>query len=109
MTQLITPPIDNTEKLVEQVLLATVQLNSRIKFLVPAGESRLVIARIRTMMSRRRNKLRQHEKRVKYFRLNSTVHRETHDGQRFDCIVMWREVTKNQEFRQIITEVEANG
>jgi hypothetical protein len=80
MTQLIDPPLDDTTKLVEAVLLATVNLNERVKFLVPAGRSRLVIARIRTMMSRRRNKLRQHEKRVKYFRLNSTVHRETHQG-----------------------------
>lgn len=109
MTQTITPPTEDTEKLVEQVLLATRIHGERVKFLVPPGQARLVIARIRTMMSRRRAKLKKRDKLVKYFRLNSTVHRETHEGQRFDCIVMWQEVTKNQEFRQIISEVEANG
>lgn len=102
------PPLDDTTKLVE-VIMTNAADNNRVLFLVPAGQAGNVLARIRTMISRKRKALEQRGKKIKRFTLNSTVHRETHEGIRYDAIIMWRTVSDSHIMMETLEDLLSNG
>lgn len=94
MTERITVDLTDTDKMVGEILLHTMD-GKRVCFLVPAGASYHTCARIRTLISRMRKRLEQNGKRPKRFTLRSSTHSETHGGIRQDCIVMWQETAEH--------------
>lgn len=107
MTIRITPNLDDTEKLLEQILLVIMKDGERVAFCVPAGSSYHVMQRIRVMISRKRKKMMQLGKRPKRFELKSTVHQETHDGLRYDCIVMWKRIAESHKMLETLEDLLA--
>lgn len=86
------PNLYHTETLLQQVLGVVLRDDQRVAFLCDSGSGRDVIQRLRVMMSRRRKSLIARGKKVRKFRLHATVHPETRDGKRHDCVVMWKQV-----------------
>jgi hypothetical protein len=107
------PKLDHTEKLLEQILVPILLKDARVRFLCPAGEAEAIAQRLRVMLSRSRAKLRSKGKKPRIFRLHSSVHRETHDGHRFDCLIMWQSTTDthlmSQDLEDVLTGVVVNG
>lgn len=108
MATKIEPNLSNTDKLLEQILVPAMQ-GERVSFLVPAGHALNVMARVRTMISRKRQKMKQRGKNLKHFRLNSTFHAETHSGVRMDCIIVWREVKESHMLAEVLEDLLTNG
>lgn len=104
----IEPNLSDTEKLVETILME-VLVGNRCAFLVPAGGAFHVTARIRTMISRNRKKMLAKGRQPLRFTLMSTVHPETHEGVRFDCIIMWKHVTIVHEMASELEDMLAHG
>lgn len=103
------PALDRTEKLLEQILVPILTQEARVRFLCPSGEGENVAARIRVMLSRQRKKLQSRGKRIKHFRLHSTIHTETHEGRRFDCLIMWRTVNDSHVLAQELEDLLSHG
>lgn len=108
MTERIAPNLANVEKLVAGILMP-ILAGKRVAFLVPNGEGFNTCARIRTHISRTRKKLMARNIRPMRFTLMSTIHKETWDGKRYDCIVMWRHVTPTNEMTQELEDLLAHG
>ena len=106
--RLAEPSLDNTNKLLAEVLTHVLQ-DHYVLFLVDAGEGRNVVNRLRMQLSRQRKKLRDRGKKFKQFTLHSTIHPETHDGVRFDAIVMWKQQSLSQIAAQDIENLLADG
>jgi len=104
----IHPELSNTEALLTDIL--TVIMNDqRCSFLVPQGGGQLILARVRTMISRKRKRLRSMGKKVKYFMLQASIHPETHDGKRMDCVIIWRQVNTTHMMSEQLEDLLANG
>lgn len=103
------PALDKTERLLEQILLPILNEDARVRFLCEAGEGKDVCARIRVMLSRKRKSLKHQGRKVKYFRLHSSIHPETYGGTRYDCVVMWRTVNENHLMTQELEDLLSNG
>lgn len=88
--QIPEPALDKTEKLLEQILLPILRDDARVRFLVPVGEAEAIAQRLRVMLSRKRQALVQQNKKPRRFRLHSSTHLETHEGKRFECLIMWQ-------------------
>lgn len=109
MTTRISPNLDDTKKMLEEILPLIMVDGERIAFLVPAGRSAHVLARIRVMISRKRKAMEARNRRPRKFTLASSVHPETHDGKRFDCIILWIEVTAIHLMSEKLEDLLANG
>ena len=110
MARRLTPQdLDNTEVLLGEILSVVLPTDERISFLVPSGRAKDYIARIRVKMSRTRAKLARQKRKLRRFQLNSTVHPETYDGKRFDCIVMWKHVLDSHIVAEKLEDLLANG
>lgn len=109
MTTRIEPDLTNTEDLLGKILTHIVEDGVRVMFLVPAGESFNVLARIRTMISRKRSSLQRRGVKPRHFRLHSSVHRETHDGIRYDAIVVWKQTSDSNMMLEHLEDLLANG
>lgn len=81
------------------------QTEGRALFLVEAGTAYHVCARLRTMLSRQRAMLERRGRKPKRFQLSSSVHPETHDGIRYDAIVMWREMHQSHMMLQRLEDI----
>lgn len=103
------PALDKTEKLLEQILLPILKDDARVRFLCAPNEGLNVCARVRVMLSRKRKGLQAKNKKLVYFRLHSTIHPETHDGKRYDCVVMWRSVNENHVMLQELEDLMTHG
>lgn len=95
-TRIAEPVLTDTNRLLYQVLQLVLK-DERAYFLCPAGESEALIQRLRMALSRQRNKMRARGKPIQEFQLYSSVHPETHDGIRYDAILMWRVASKAQQ------------
>jgi hypothetical protein len=104
----ITPPLDKTEAMLTDIL-TVIMSGDRAAFIVPSGAGELILARIRTMISRKRRRLKSMGKKVKYFTLQASIHPETHDGKRMDCIIVWRQVTVTHSMSEQLEDLLANG
>lgn len=104
-TRINTPAIDDTKKLLEQVLLVVIPSDERALFLCESGEGEAVLQRLRVMISRNRKALARKGKRRKYFRLRSTIHPETHDGKRFDACVVWKETNEAHRMSEELARI----
>lgn len=104
----IEPNLADTDVLLGQILVPVMQ-DERVSFLVPAGQANLVMARVRVMISRKRAKMKQRGRTLRHFRLNSTVHRETHNGERMDCIIVWREIKDSHMMAETLEDLLAHG
>jgi hypothetical protein len=102
----IEPNIKDTEEIIQLFLPLTLE-GKRASFLVGAGESFLVLARIRTMISRKRSSMRARGKKPRRFTLMSSVHPETHDGVRQDCIIVWIEVRESHMLSEVLDDLLA--
>lgn len=103
------PPLEDTKRLLELVLLAVVQKDSRALFLTPPGEGEAVLQRLRVMISRKRKELEAEGKRPKRFRLRSTVHPETHEGKRYDACVVWKQVSESNIMSEELGRILSHG
>lgn len=103
------PNLYHTETLMTQVLQHIQHPGARVAFLCDAGDGDNVIQRIRVMISRKRKELKRRGKKVKEFRLHATVHKETHDGKRHDCIVMWKSVNEIHIMSEELEDMLSNG
>lgn len=102
------PALDKTETLLVQVL-TPILADTRVRFLCESGEGEAVAQRLRVMLSRLRKKLEANGKKQKKFRLHSSVHTETHEGKRYDCVVMWRSVNEIHVMSQELEDLLGNG
>lgn len=103
------PALDKTETLLEQILLPILVHDARVAFLCDEGDGGAVAQRLRVMLSRKRKALKRQNKKLKEFRLHSSIHRETYDGQRHDCVVMWRSVNETHIMTQELEDLLSNG
>lgn len=103
------PSLDKTEKLLEQILIPVLQQDARVRFLCGPGEGEAVAQRVRVMLSRKRKQLEQQKRKLKRFRLHSSIHPETHDGKRHDCVIMWRSVNESHVMIQELEDLLSNG
>lgn len=108
MTTRIDPTLTDTEEILGEILKVILSGDERASILVPAGKSFHMCARIRTMISRRRAKLLREGKNPRRFKLNSTVHTETHDGKRMECIVFWQEQNDTHFLTQVAEDLLNN-
>jgi hypothetical protein len=113
--QIPEPSLDKTETLLEQILIPILREDARVRFLCPAGEGEAIAQRLRVMLSRSRKKLEQRGKKPRRFRLHSSIHTETHEGKRRDCLIMWQSTSDlhlmTQDLEDVLTGVprQANG
>ncbi len=103
------PNIDRTDVLLEQILLPIIKQQARVRFLCDAGEGKAVAQRLRVMLSRKRKHVERKGKRLRKFRLHSTIHSETHDGKRFDCVIMWQSINDVHIMTQDLEDALSNG
>lgn len=103
------PQLDKTEKLLEQILIPILHDDARVRFLCESGDGEAVAQRVRVMLSRKRKQLEQQQKKIKRFRLHSSIHNETHDGKRHDCVIMWRSVNETHIMIQELEDLLSNG
>ena len=105
MAILIEPRLDHTETLLGQILGVIVPTENRVKFFVPAGDGQKIMSRLRIMLTRRRKSLEAKGRRPKLFKVYHTVHPETHNGKRFDCVVVWRVTTDSNWLSEQLQEL----
>lgn len=108
------PALDKTEQLLEQILFPILKENARVRFLCPPGEGGPIAQRVRVMLSRKRKALEQKNRKPQRFRLHSSIHTETHEGRRYDCLIMWRSVSElhlmTQDLEDVLTgKIVVNG
>lgn len=99
------PALDKTERLLEQILGPILREEQRVRFLCPAGEAEPIAQRIRVMLSRKRKAMEAQGKKPRRFRLHSSVHSETHDGKRFDCLILWHVVNETHIMTQELEDL----
>lgn len=99
------PALNHTETLLGQILLPILADDARVRFLCEPGEGNAVAQRLRVMLSRKRRTLEQRQKKLKKFRLHSSVHTETHEGKRCDCVIMWRSVNETHVMLQELEDL----
>lgn len=100
------PNLDDTQALLEQVL-PHIMRDERVAFVVPAGTATRLLNRVRVMLSRRRKALQRRGKNPKQFLLCSSVHPETHDGIRMECVVLWQTITERNQMTELLQDVLA--
>lgn len=100
------PNLVDTQALLEQVLPHIVR-DERVAFTVPAGTALKLLNRMRVMLSRRRKALQRRGKNPKQFILCSSVHPETHDGVRLECVVLWQQITERNQMAELLQDVLA--
>jgi hypothetical protein len=98
------PPVDNTEKLLEQILIHALKDDEQVLFLAPSGGGPAILQRIRMMISRRRKRIKAEGRKAKEFRFRSTIHPETHSGVRYDACVVWIETSPQTIMLQILED-----
>ena len=112
--QIHEPALDRTETLLEQILIPILKEDARVRFLCPPSEAAPIAQRLRVMLSRKRRALEAKGKRPQRFRLHSSIHTETHEGKRYDCLIMWRSVSElhlmTQDLEDVLTgKITVNG
>lgn len=103
--QIPEPALDKTEQLLEQILIPILRKDARVRFLCPSGEGGAIAQRLRVMLSRKRRALEQKNRKPQRFRLHSSIHTETHEGRRYDCLIMWRSVSELHLMTQDLEDV----
>lgn len=108
------PKLDKTEVLLEQILMPILKQDARVRFLCPASEGAAIAQRLRVMLSRKRRALEHKGRKPQRFRLHSSIHSETHEGRRYDCLIMWRSVSElhlmTQDLEDVLTrKIAVNG
>ena len=95
----------NTEELLG-LILRGVLAGDRVMFLCEPGSGKAVVQRNRVMLSRSRNRNKARGRKIKYFRLNSTIHPHTDKaGKRWDCVVMWAVQTQSNQFDELLDDL----
>lgn len=107
--RLVDPPLNDTEKLLAEVLKVILQPDGRVLFLCESGHGPRIVQRLRVAISRTRNKLAEKNVRSQKFRLRATFHPETHDGKRLQACVLWRQVTDSNLMLQDLEGLMAHG
>lgn len=107
--RLTEPNIYNTETLLGQVLAPLVREDSRVMFLCDPSSGPAVVQRLRVMISRKRRELEKRGKNIRRFRLHCSIHPETHDGKRYDCVVMWKSVNEVHLMSEDLEDMLSNG
>lgn len=100
---------ENTEELLGNILKVILVDDGRSLFLCDAGSGERVVSRLRVMLSRKRAKLSRKGTRTKQFAVCHTVHKETHEGKRFDAVVMWRRTGIKDFMRESLEDILTNG
>jgi hypothetical protein len=103
--QIPEPKLDKTEELLEQILVPIIKDDARVRFLCPAGSGGAIVQRLRVMISRKRKDLERKNQRTRRFKLHSSIHSETHNGERFDCAVLWQSITELHHMTQDLEDV----
>jgi hypothetical protein len=103
------PELGNTERLLTQILPPLIQEEKRVRFLCDAGTGDAVAQRIRVMISRKRKALEARGGKPRRFRLHSSVHSETHEGKRFDCLILWHAINEMHIMTQELEDLLQNG
>ncbi len=103
------PNLWNTEVLLGQVLVPIFGDAGRVAFLCDPGTGKSIVQRMRMMMSRKRKNLRVNGRKVKQFRLHCSVHPETHEGKRHDCVVLWKSISETHLMSEDLEDVLCNG
>lgn len=87
-------PSPKTDVLLTQILQPMAHdPETRVAFLCESGTGEDVLQRLRVMISRIRARAETRGKKIRKFRLRSSVHSETHQGTRYDCVVVWKEIS----------------
>lgn len=106
MTIRISPNLLDTNAMLGEILTHILADGTRVAFTVPSGQAQDVLARIRTMISRKRKMLESRGKKPKRFQLRSTTHHETsEDGMRMECIVLWKQVDESHKMTEMLEDL----
>jgi hypothetical protein len=93
--------LTDTDKLNTQQLLAAILIqvreDKRVSFLCAAGNGGAVMQRIRVALSRVRKTMEEDAIPIGMFTLRNSIHPETHESRRYDCVVVWRERNDRHE------------
>lgn len=82
----------DTPTLLGRVLQATLVGGQRAKILTGPGQSKALLQRLRTCLSRSRDRQKRRGKKIAMFTLHSdSFPYTTMDGKRHDCLVLWTE------------------
>lgn len=91
----------DTPTLLGRVLEESMLRNNRAKLLTNPGQAKAVLQRLRTCLSRSRERQKRRGKKIAQFTLHSESFPHTSlDGKRNDCLVLW------VERREIHTQLE---
>ena len=99
---------DQTKPLVGLLIRETSQPDSRVSFLVAAGDGKNIMQRVRVFISRGRKRMARAGKKQRLFSLHHTIHPETHNGKRMDCVVIWQTRGLRHEMREHLEDLLAN-
>lgn len=103
------PSLDNTKKLLSEILLITIGEGDRALFLCESGSGEAILQRLRMMLHRKRRDMERKGKPFKRFKLRSTIHHETHQGKRFDACVLWIESSVVDRMSEELERMLSNG
>jgi hypothetical protein len=103
------PNVFNTERLMEQVLVPMIRDGQRVSFLCEPGTGKRIVQRLRVMMSRKRKALLAKQKKVKRFTMRHSIHPETHDGKRHDCVILWQQVGETHFMSEELEDILSHG
>lgn len=99
------PNVYHTEGLLTQILPPLLREGERVSFLCEPGTGRLIVARVRVKISRKRGEMEAKGKKPKRFRLGSTIHPETHEGKRYDCVVFWVAIHEHHIMSEMLEDI----
>jgi hypothetical protein len=81
----------------------------RINFLCDAGLGEPILQRMRVKLSRVRKEMIRKGRRVKHFKMHSSVHPHTEGGKRFDSVIVWNSQSETQRTLETLEDLIGHG
>ena len=76
----------------------------RVQFLIRAGGAGPCVQRMRVELSRSRTKHKKAGRAYREFTLRHQCYPYTEKGVRYDCLVMWIEITRSHRLRELLAD-----
>lgn len=100
-----TSSIQKTQDLLANILVLSIQDNSRVQFLCDPSTGAAVVQRLRVALSRSRAKNKSIGRKINEFTLCHEIYPYTVDGIRHDCVVMWVEKSDKHIHRELLDDI----
>lgn len=96
-----------TNTLLGEILIHAKQ-GERVMMLTEPGGALKIVTRLRTALSRSRQRNRKAGRKIEEFTLHHSVFPYTQDAKRHDCLVMWIERTPRHVLREHLDDLLEN-